>query len=68
MSNRAHELADRLAEGERDAGVALAVNALAGTGSKDCCLCGEGIPDARRKVMPSATRCAECQERVEGFW
>lgn len=67
MSNRAHEMADRLAESERATGVACAANALSGIGSEDCIDCGEGIPDARREALPSAKRCADCQENVERF-
>ena len=34
----------------------------AGTGSTDCEDCGEQIPAARRKALPTATRCVGCQE------
>jgi DnaK suppressor protein len=32
-----------------------------------CRECGEAIAKARLKVMPFATRCVECQTRVEGL-
>lgn len=41
------------------------VAALEVPGSETCCECGGEIPEARRKAMPSATRCIDCQEWTE---
>jgi phage/conjugal plasmid C-4 type zinc finger TraR family protein len=38
---------------------------LSGEGSEDCEDCGRSIPLARRKAMPSATRCIHCQDQYE---
>ncbi len=35
--------------------------ALSGNGQTDCDDCGELIAPARRKAMPSAIRCIDCQ-------
>ncbi len=40
--------------------VALARSELQGTGTSHCVACGEAIPEARRKVMPSARHCVDC--------
>ena len=32
-----------------------------GEGAADCVECGEPIPEARRKALPSARRCVQCQ-------
>jgi phage/conjugal plasmid C-4 type zinc finger TraR family protein len=34
-------------------------------GALECEGCGEPIPERRRAAMPSATRCAPCQEAME---
>jgi len=31
-----------------------------------CCDCGEPIPGARLRVLPTACRCVECQDKAEG--
>lgn len=46
-------------------GVAAVRALLAGEGQDDCDECGCDIPQARRQAMPSAIRCAPCQEAVE---
>jgi phage/conjugal plasmid C-4 type zinc finger TraR family protein len=38
---------------------------LVGNGCEFCEDCGRRIPKARRKAMPSATRCVSCQEYYE---
>ncbi|MEP3258761.1 MAG: TraR/DksA C4-type zinc finger protein [Roseibium sp.] len=38
---------------------------LGGEGADDCIACGEPIPAKRRQAMPSAQRCAGCQEKAE---
>lgn len=35
-------------------------------GASHCEDCGMDIPMARRKAIPSATRCVDCQEDLEG--
>lgn len=32
------------------------------SGIIDCIDCGDEIPEARRKVMPSAKRCMDCED------
>lgn len=34
-------------------------------GTEECRDCGDEIEDARRKAMPSATRCVGCQAKFE---
>lgn len=34
-------------------------------GAIECETCGEPIPARRREALPSATRCAPCQEALE---
>ncbi|WP_434777676.1 TraR/DksA family transcriptional regulator [Neisseria sp. Ec49-e6-T10] len=34
-------------------------------GPENCDECGEPIPAARRQALPSAVRCAECQQVYE---
>lgn len=34
-------------------------------GALECEICEEPIPERRRQAMPSATRCAPCQEKME---
>lgn len=36
-----------------------------GAGSDFCDECGEKIPEARRKAMPGARLCVECQEEMD---
>ncbi|EXJ16779.1 TraR/DksA C4-type zinc finger protein [Imhoffiella purpurea] len=36
-----------------------------GFGREYCILCGEPIPESRRRHVPNALRCASCQEMVE---
>ena len=38
---------------------------LATLGSDECTDCGDGIPAARRKALPSARRCVGCQSQIE---
>ena len=32
---------------------------------RDCAICGDEIPPARIKALPSATRCVNCQQLAE---
>lgn len=36
-----------------------------GAGRRDCLDCGEAIPEARRRAVPNATRCAPHQSIVD---
>lgn len=67
VSNLAFELADRRAEEERAEGIRRvqeAVRAKQATMSPFC-ECGERIPDERRKAMPNAIRCIDCETFIE---
>lgn len=64
-SNRALDLANSLAERERDAGIEAASKALQGNGITHCIDCQKPIPQRRREAIPSATRCFECQQIAE---
>jgi phage/conjugal plasmid C-4 type zinc finger TraR family protein len=37
----------------------------AGGGSPHCVACGGPIPEARRRLVPNAVRCIDCQSRHE---
>lgn len=62
---RDYELAERLAEAERDAAVSRAVAGVTGVGSVLCIDCGEVIETARRAAAPWAVRCLHCQQEFE---
>lgn len=64
IGNWGHELADMRAEQEREAGIVAVRNALK-TEGKVICSCGEEIEAERRAALPSATRCIDCQKRLE---
>lgn len=59
----AEMLSDRLERQARRA-------ALDAPGKRTCADCGVPIPLARRRALPSATRCVECQDWAErtGRW
>lgn len=71
MNERQMELAQRLEEADREAGIARARAALTALQdseaekSGDCADCGEPIPDMRRQLVPNATRCTSCQAHFE---
>jgi len=44
---------------------AIQVQTRQGQGRDDCIDCGARIPDARRRQIPNATRCAPCQDQAE---
>ncbi|KQZ87275.1 molecular chaperone DnaK [Mesorhizobium sp. Root157] len=67
LGNFAHELADLRAHQEREAGIASARIALRRQGEIDCRSCGEEIDPARRRALPSADRCLDCQQRLERY-
>ncbi|KQS56122.1 hypothetical protein ASG17_08810 [Brevundimonas sp. Leaf363] len=37
-----------------------------GDGAEECVECGADIPEARRKAMPGATTCVQCQSQRDG--
>ena len=57
--------AQALEQRERDDCIARATGRTKGPGAEHCAVCGEPIDEARRKAMPSATRCVDCQESRE---
>lgn len=65
LGNFAFELADKRAAQERDAGIEAAQAELRKLGTPSCVGCGEEIEPERRRALPSARRCHECQERLE---
>ncbi|QDY99078.1 TraR/DksA family transcriptional regulator [Nitratireductor mangrovi] len=58
--NAAYELADRLAERERAAGIARVQSQLSGSSGRLVCDCGETISEARRRAVPNTTKCIDC--------
>lgn len=59
-----------LAQAHVECEIALRIAALRhrtheGQGRDDCMVCGSLIPDARRRHIPNATRCAPCQDQAE---
>ncbi len=67
LGNAAYDLADALAEQERETAILAARIALAQSGSAICVACHEEIDAERRAALPSAKRCLSCQQRLERF-
>lgn len=65
LSNFAYEQAELRADQEREAGIAAARSAISGAGSLTCKKSGDEIEPERRAVLPSATRCTDCQTGFE---
>lgn len=63
----AADFASLLEEEQRQAAIARATAAAPGRGPTMwyCEDCLQAIPEARRKALPSCTRCVECQSMVE---
>ena len=59
--NRAIEQAEEMVALERDASVAAIRRSLVEAGRCTCRDCGDPISAERRRAMPSAHRCADCQ-------
>jgi phage/conjugal plasmid C-4 type zinc finger TraR family protein len=57
--------AQALEERERNECIERAAAQLKTVGAIHCVVCGEEIEPERRRAMPSATRCTECQDRRE---
>lgn len=66
IGNFARELGEERVERERDAAIERARSSLKQAGADDCEDCDRPIGEARRRAMPSATRCIICQEAAEG--
>jgi len=65
MNENQFELAQKIEEAARKAGIEEAHRACAGKGSPDCVDCDEPISAKRRAAVPYAKRCAECQTTYE---
>ena len=65
LGERAIESSGAFAEAERDREIERAKAKLALEGNAFCQGCGEEIPPARRAALPSATRCIDCQTKLE---
>jgi phage/conjugal plasmid C-4 type zinc finger TraR family protein len=52
-------------EAHREAALAAVIGQPPEKGTPDCQICGEPIPERRRKAMPSARHCRPCQEAQE---
>ncbi|MBB3963502.1 TraR/DksA C4-type zinc finger protein [Rhizobium metallidurans] len=62
MSDEANfDLAEILADRERQTAIDLARDALKRAGKRNCEDCGGEIGAKRRQILPSATRCMPCQ-------
>jgi phage/conjugal plasmid C-4 type zinc finger TraR family protein len=59
------DLAEKIADRQREAAIRLARQALAIDGTFDCQDCTNEIEPARREAVPSARRCIACQRRYE---
>lgn len=65
LSNFAFDLADELAEQERNAAIARVSATVTAQGELICVDCDEEISIARRTAYPAAQRCVVCQEIYE---
>lgn len=65
IGNFDREVSEQRVEQEKEAAIAAARSALAGPGLLECEECGKPIGEARRRAMPSATRCIICQDLHE---
>ena len=65
IGNFEFDLAEQRAEEEREAEIRRARASLSRRGQDECEDCPQPISAARRRAMPSATRCIRCQEAFE---
>lgn len=65
LGERAIESSGAFAEAEREREIERMKAKLALEGDEFCQDCGEEIPAARRAALPSATRCIDCQAKLE---
>ena len=54
---RSDALAEHARRADGHAGLSSAV---------ECAMCGEAIPEARRRILPGVQTCIECQRDIEG--
>lgn len=69
QARTAPDVTDRasgLEEADRIGGVQLVRERLQGQGAEECEECGEEIPQARRRAVPWAVCCVDCQGIREG--
>ena len=52
---------DQIDDTVTDAVLAARARMPSGEGTEDCVLCGDEIPAARRRALPGARTCVECQ-------
>ena len=52
---------DQIDDTVKDAVLAARVRLPAGEGLEDCEVCGEEIPEGRRRALPGARTCVSCQ-------
>lgn len=52
---------DQIDDTVSDAVLAARAAMPAGEGSEECVICGDDIPEARRKALPGARTCVACQ-------
>ena len=64
MTDEADE-AQMKEQAERDNALAHFANGLKRQGTEFCIGCGDLIAEPRRKAIPSATRCVDCQDVFE---
>ncbi len=57
---------DQIDDSVTDAVLAARARLAAGKGLTHCALCGEPIPEARRRALPSARTCVACQGAQDG--
>lgn len=65
VTERQIEAAEAMVGLERDDAIARIRAELTADGASECITCGEAIPEARRRAMPSAERCITCQSLFE---
>ncbi len=65
VTERQIEAAEAMVSLERDDAIARIRAELTADGTDECIACGEPIPAARRRAMPSAERCITCQSTFE---
>jgi phage/conjugal plasmid C-4 type zinc finger TraR family protein len=65
IGERGLERAEEFERLQREAAVRRIRNNLVGLGEDFCLSCGDKIEEARRMALPSATRCVDCQTKIE---
>lgn len=64
-TERQIEASEAMVRLEQDEAIARIRAGLNTEGGADCITCGEPIPAARRRALPSAERCIACQSHYE---